>query len=290
MKKEKSKNIVKQIYKKFRWKRYLQLLLGSFIFALAFNLFILPNNFVYGGVSGISIILQELFGFEPSPTIMIISVLLLIVSYFTLGKEKTAGSIMGSLLFPVMVDLTSNIRLYLDIDTSQMLLSAIFGGVVSGIGAGLIYKAGFTNGGTDIVNQIVSKYCKVSIGKAIMMSDGLILLSGTFVFGINNFMYALIVLYIISVLTDRVLLGISDSKAFYIVTEKDNEVKEFVLDKLSHGVTIFEARGGYENKKQKVLFCVIPTKEYFKLKEGISLIDDKAFFVVTDAYEVYGGE
>lgn len=171
-----------------------------------------------------------------------------------------------------------------------MLLSAIFGGVVAGIGAGLIYKAGFTNGGTDIVNQIVSKYCKVSIGKAIMMSDGLILLSGTFVFGINNFMYALIVLYIISVLTDRVLLGISDSKAFYIVTEKDNEVKEFVLDKLSHGVTIFEARGGYENKKQKVLFCVIPTKEYFKLKEGISLIDDKAFFVVTDAYEVYGGE
>ena len=91
-------------------------------------------------------------------------------------------------------------------------------------------------------------------------------------------------------LADRVLLGISDSKAFYIVTEKEKAVKNFVLQKLSHGVTIFDAKGGYENKKQRVLFCVIPTKEYFKLKEGISEIDDKAFFVVTDAYEVYGGE
>ena len=86
------------------------------------------------------------------------------------------------------------------------------------------------------------------------------------------------------------LLGISNSKAFYIVTEKEAEVKDFILTNLSHGVTVFKARGGYENKKQDVLFCVIPTKAYFKLKEGISLIDPSAFFVVTDAYEVYGGE
>ena len=171
-----------------------------------------------------------------------------------------------------------------------MLLSAIFGGVTTGLGAGLVYKAGFTTGGTDIIEQIISKYSKVSMGRAIIMCDGMILLFGTFMFGINNFMYALIVLYLISILADRVLLGISDSKAFYIVTEKDKEVKEFILNKLSHGVTIFEARGGYEQKKQKVLFCVIPTKEYFKLKEGIREIDMNAFFVVTDAYEVHGGE
>ena len=103
-------------------------------------------------------------------------------------------------------------------------------------------------------------------------------------------MYGVIILYIISMLTDKVLLGISDSKAFYIVTEKEEQVKEYILNNLSHGVTIFQARGGYDNKKQKVLFCVIPTKEYFKLKEGIAAIDQKAFFVVTDAYEVYGGE
>lgn len=283
-------NILTKIYKKVRIKRYLQLLLGITLFALAFNIFILPNNFVFGGVSGIAIIVQELFGIEPSLIIFVLSAILLIVSYFALGKEKTMASVLGSILFPVIVELTSNIRMFLDFDASQQLLSAIFGGVVAGLGSGLIYKAGFTSGGTDIIEQIMSKYLKMSMGKAMIICDGLILLSGTFIFGINNFMYALIVLYLISMLADRVLLGISDSKAFYIVTEKEKAVKNFVLQKLSHGVTIFDAKGGYENKKQRVLFCVIPTKEYFKLKEGISEIDDKAFFVVTDAYEVYGGE
>ena len=284
------RNILKEIYQKFKIKRYIQLVLGVIILALAFNIFILPNNFVYGGVSGVSIIAKELFGLDPSIVILVLSLLLLVISYFTLGKEKTAASILGSILFPIATKLTSNVGLFLDFDPSQQLLSAIFGGVVAGLGAGLIYKAGFTSGGTDIIEQIMSKYFKMSMGKAIIICDGLILISGTFIFGINNFMYAIIVLYLISMIADRVLLGISDSKAFYIVTENEKEVKAFILDKLSHGVTIFEARGGYENKKQKVLFCVIPTKEYFKLKEGIAMIDSKAFFVVTDAYEVYGGE
>lgn len=285
-----SENVLKKIYAKFKTKRYIQLLLGIILLALAFNIFILPNNFVYGGVSGVAIITQRLFGFDPSAVIFVLSVALLVISYFTLGKEKTAASVLGSILFPIAVKLTTNVKLFLDFDTSQPLLSAIFGGVIAGFGIGLIYKVGFTSGGTDIVSQILSKYLKMSIGKAIIICDGFILLSGTFIFGINNFMYALIVLYLISILTDKVLLGISDSKAFYIVTEYDKEVKDFVINRLNHGITIFEARGGYENKKQKVLFCVIPTKEYFKLKEGISRIDKDAFFVVTDAYEVYGGE
>ena len=227
---------------------------------------------------------------DESIVILALNLLLLVASYIFLGKEKTRATAVGSILFPLLVKLTSDIAYYIEIDTSQLLLSAIFGGVTTGLGAGLVYKAGFTTGGTDIIEQIISKYSKVSMGRAIIMCDGMILLFGTFMFGINNFMYALIVLYLISILADRVLLGISDSKPFYIVTEKDKEVKEFILNKLSHGVTIFEARGGYEQKKQKVLFCVIPTKEYFKLKEGIREIDMNAFFVVTDAYEVHGGE
>lgn len=282
--------ISKKVNLKLQVKRYLQLILGVFILALSFNIFILPNNFVYGSISGLSIVTQKLFGIEPSSFIMIVSILLLVVSYFVLGKEKTAASILGSILYPIAVKLLSNVRLYIDFDSSQLLLSAIFGGIASGLGAGLVYKAGFTTGGTDIIEQIMSKYLKMSMGKAIILCDGIILLCGTIFFGINNFMYALIVLYLISTLADRVLLGISDSKAFYIVTEEDKLVKDFILNGLSHGVTIFEARGGYENKKQKVLFCVVPTKEYFRLKEGIKNIDSKAFFVVTDAYEVYGGE
>lgn len=284
------KTILKKRINKNIIKRYMQMLIGVTLLSLAYNIFILPNNFVYGGVSGLAIVVKRIFAIEPSLFILISSVLLLIISFLVLGKEKTMGSVVGSILYPIMVEVTSNVRIYLDFDTSQLLLAAIFGGILAGIGSGFIYKAGFSTGGTDITAQILHKYAKMSMGKSLVVCNGVVLLFGTFIFGINNFMYALIVMYLISMLADKVLLGISDSKAFYIITENVEEVKSFILSQLNHGVTIFNAKGGHNNKKRKVLFCVIPTKEYFKLKEGISLIDDKAFFVATDAYEVYGGE
>ena len=161
---KKNNDIKINIYK-INLKRAMQLIFGVTIMALAFNIFILPNNFVYGGVSGVSIITQELFGLDPSTVIFILSVFLLVVSYFALGKEKTAASVLGSILFPIVVKLTSNIRVFLDFDVSQPLLSAIFGGVIVGLGAGLVYKAGFTSGGTDIkfnhLNPLKIGYCKV---------------------------------------------------------------------------------------------------------------------------------
>ncbi len=283
-------DVLKDIYKKTRIKRYLFLAVGCFLVALSFNLFYQPYDLVVGGVSGISLIMKHFLGTEPSTVIFILSVILVIISYFFLGKEATKATILGTILYPLFVKLTANIAVYIDLDASEVFLAAVFGGLLNGFGSGLIFKAGFTTGGTDILNQIVAKYGKVSMGKAILMTDGLIVLAGGFTFGFTKLMYAIIVLYIISFMTDRVLLGISDSKAFYIITEEEKEVKDYILKYLHHGVTAFPAHGGYDNKKQTVLMCVIPTKEYFKLKEGIHKIDESAFFVVTDAYEVFGGE
>lgn len=285
-----SENILENIYQKFRIRRYIQLVIGIFIMAVTFNLFLYPNDIVFGGVSGLAIIANRLFNIEASMFIYASSSILLIVSYFALGKEKTLGSIVGSLLFPLFVQLTGNVGTYITIANSEVLLCALFGGVLYGFGAGLVFKAGFTSGGTDIINQIFSKYLHISMGNAMLISDGLIVILGAFVFGVNKLMYALIVIYIIGIMTDKVLLGISDSKAFYIITEKDDEVKDYILNYLGHGVTIFDTRGGFTKEKQKLLMCVVPTKEYFKLKEGIHEIDNKSFFVVTDAYEVSGGE
>lgn len=289
-KKKISENIIENIYQKFRIRRYIKLVIGIFIMAVTFNLFLYPNDIVFGGVSGLSIITDRLFNIEASMFIYISSSILLIVSYFFLGKEKTLGSLVGSLLFPLFVQLTENVGTYITIANSEVLLCALFGGVLYGFGAGLVFKAGFTSGGTDIINQILSKYLHVSMGNAMLMSDGLIVILGAFVFGVNKLMYALIVIYIIGIMTDKVLLGISDKKAFYIITEKDGEVKDYILNYLGHGVTIFDTRGGFTKERQKLLMCVVPTKEYFKLKEGIHEIDNKSFFVVTDAYEVSGGE
>ena len=282
--------VIEEIYKKSRLKRALQFGIGCLIVAIAYNLFLAPNNLVAGGVSGLAIILKKLFNFDDFYVILIGDVLLLGASYLLLGKEKTRGSVIGSLLFPVFIKLTSNITNIITIDTSPLLLSSIFGGVLFGIGAGMIFKAGYTTGGTDILNQIVAKYFKLGVGTSMLYTDGLIILFSSFIFGATKLMYSVIILYIISVMSDRIILGISDSKAFYIVTAEEEAIKEYILKYLNHGVTIFNAKGGLAKEKHNVLMCVLPTKDYYKLKEGIAQIDPEAFFVVTDAYEVFGGE
>ena len=279
-----------KIDNKSKFKRYAQFCLGCLLVAISFNLFLAPNDLVPGGVSGFSVIINHLLGINKSIIILGLSLLLLILSYIFLGKNKTRGSILGSLLFPLFVEITSNISEIIQIDTSQLLLSAVFGGILYGFGAGIIFKAGFTTGGTDILNQIISKYAKVSMGKSMLICDGTIVLLSGIVFGPNKLMYSVIILYLISYMSDRVILGISDSKAFYIVTDEEKKIKEYVIKYLNHGVTVFNAKGGYKKEKQTVLLCVLPTKDYYKLKEGIHEIDPDAFFVVTDAYEVFGGE
>ncbi len=279
-----------KIDNKSKFKRYAQFCLGCLLVAISFNLFLAPNDLVPGGVSGFSVIINHLLGINKSIIILGLSLFLLILSYIFLGKNKTRGSILGSLLFPLFVEITSNISEIIQIDTSQLLLSAVFGGILYGFGAGIIFKAGFTTGGTDILNQIISKYAKVSMGKSMLICDGTIVLLSGIVFGPTKLMYSVIILYLISYMSDRVILGISDSKAFYIVTDEEKKIKEYVIKYLNHGVTVFNAKGGYKKEKQTVLLCVLPTKDYYKLKEGIHEIDPDAFFVVTDAYEVFGGE
>lgn len=282
--------ILSRIGHKSRVKRFINFFLGCLIVAISYNLFLAPNNLVPSGISGLAIILHELFDFNNSLVILIGNVSLLIVSYFALGKEKTKATILGSILYPILVSLTANISELITIDSSQLLLPTIFGGITFGLGAGMIYKAGYTTGGTDVLTQIVSKYFKKSMGKSMFFSDGLIVLASGFVFGPTKVMYAIIVFYIISYISDRVILGVSDSKAFYIITDEEKAIKRFILEELGHGVTEFNARGGFAKEKQTVLMCVLPTKDYYRLKEGIQDLDPSAFFVVTDAYEVFGGE
>ena len=279
----------KTIKQKIRVKELIEFIIGCFLVALAFNLFMSPNNLVAGGVSGFSLILKHFFGLNPSTIISVANVFLIILSFLVLGKEKTKATILGSILFPIFVSLTEHLSTYISFKESEMILIAVFGGVLQGLGAGLIFRAGYSTGGTDILNMIVSKIFKISLGNSMFFTDGTIIVIGAFVFGFNHLMYSLIILYLISTLTDKVVLGISDSKAFYIITSKEKEVKDFVINELKHGVTEFNAKGGFNSENQTVLMSVVPTREYYKLKEGIHNIDKNAFFVAMDSYEVKGG-
>ena len=236
-------------------------------------------------MSGLSIVFSK-FGIPNFLFILIANILLLILSYFLLGPKKTRNSIVGSLMFPFFVWLTDFLVPYLNFDNVELLVIAIIGGVIAGLGYGLIYKTNFNTGGTDILCEIFSKYTKISLGRAIWISDGLVVLSGLFVFSWEIVLYGFLVLYLISFMIDKVVLGVSQSKAFYIVTDKKEEVREFLLSITDGGVTLIDAKGGYSNHKETLLLGVVPTRQYFIVKEGLKLIDENIFFLACDAYEV----
>ncbi len=267
----------------------IEFIIGLTLFSLAFNLFLLPNDLVFGGVSGLSIVFNSKFGIDPSLFVLVVNIFLLIISFIFLGKEKTAKGIIGSLLLPLFMKITEILTLYIDLSDIDILVAALYGGVLAGIGIGLVYKTGFNTGGTDIINLIINKYAGFSIGRSMFVSDGIIVLSGIFVFGLIKSMYAGIVLFLLSKLSDRVILGIGRSKAFYIITDEPDKVRDFIVKKLGHGITEINAKGGFKKESQKVLFTVIPTQEYYQIKNELNRIDKSAFFVVVDAFESKGG-
>lgn len=286
----KAKKKEKNYLLKKKIKRYGSFILGCLLVAISYNAFLANHDLVPGGISGLAIILNHLFGINNALFVFLVGIFLLVISYLLLGKEKTKYSVLGTIIFPIFLELTVGVTNLITIDETQLLLASLFGGVIYGVGIGMILKAGFTTGGTDIINQILSKYLKISMGKAILITDGIIVFISAIVFGPIHLMYSVLVLYILSIMSDRIILGISDSKAFFIVTEEDDKVKDYVLSELGHGATIFKAKGGLNKENQNVLLCVLPTKDYYKLRAGINAIDQEAFFVATDAYEVYGGE
>lgn len=283
-------SILETVRKKKLIRRYLILIISLFISACYFNLLQYPSKIVTGGSTGVSIILSTYFDIEPSKIIFVISLVLLLIGFVFLGLEKTSGAIVSTIVYPVFVELTANIDNYITVDLTDKVLISIFLGVLAGITTGMVYKVGFSNGGFSIISEIISKYKKISISNISFVINLIIVIIGGASFGWTMVMYAVIVLYIYSIILDRVLIGVSRNKAVYIITSKEDEMGNYIMNSLKHGVTIFDVKGGFMEKKRKVLMTVIPNREYFRLKEGIKEIDTNAFFIVTDSYQVYGGE
>ncbi len=280
-------NLIDKVNKKNLVKRYIMLLSGCLIVAFSFNLFFLRYNIVCFGVSGVSIVLAE-FGIPPSTFIMVTNIILLIISYFFLGINDTKNQIVGSLIYPIFVSLTALLTNMIDLGNLEMIVIAVMGGVLAGVGYGLIYKSGYGTGGTDIIGNMVVKYSKISMGTAMMFINVSIIILGKIVFSWKTVMYAIVVAYLISMFTDKILLGISDSKAFYIVVDKnkDDLVRDFLISLEGVGSTIIESHGGYSNDKQTLILAVVPTRMYFLVKEGLREIDKNIFYLVCDSYEV----
>jgi uncharacterized membrane-anchored protein YitT (DUF2179 family) len=283
-------DIIKIITKKKKTQRIILMAMSLLLSAVLYNLFLLPLNLVTGGTNGIATITHYVYGIDPAIMIFLLSIACTIFSLMYVGVERTAGTIIASIIYPLLVELTSPLSNLLLNNTNDMLLLVLFAGVLSGVANGLMYKTGYSNGGFPVVSQVLYEKKNIPIAKSSLVINVTIVLIGAFFFGTTNAMYAIILLYINNIVLDKVLLGISNNKAFYIITSEEDKIKEYIIKTLNHNITTFEVKGGFQDKNRKVMLTVIPTSEYFKVTEGIKNIDKDAFFVVTDSYQVEGGK
>ena len=282
-------NIIKAIKGKNLLFRVAILCLATYISAIVFNLFFVPTNMTAGGSSGLSIVIHEITGIEQGNLVTIIYIITLVLSFIFLDLEKSFSIVLSTIIYPIFVKMTGNITNFIQLDYSDMTTICIISGILNGVTSGLIYRIGFNPGGLSVIAQIIYKYFKISISKVNLFMSFVIVLMGGYYFGINHILYAIIVMYITAFMTDKVLLGISKNKYVYIVTSEEDKVHEFITEHLKHGVTKLACETGFMERKKFVLMTSIPTRDYTILKEGIHLIDKKAFLVATDAYQSYGG-
>lgn len=268
----------------------LTFVLGVFLVAMCYNLFLLPNNFVVGGLTGVSVIVKEVFNYDPATFIFIFSMLLLVVSYFTLGKEITRNNTIGSFLYPLMIYITTPLcsAILSKVTISEFLVKVILAGLLYGLGNGLIYKHNYSTGGGDIIMQLISKYFKISTANAYLPGRLIVIVLSSFVFGFEIFLYSIIVVLISDFIVERVVVGVSHSKVFYIYAEKLDEVKSIVTDEIKSGYTVLESKNAKKGKSE-ILMVVVMNRESHRLKTRIKMVDPKAFFIITDCYEVNGG-
>ncbi len=270
--------------------RYIMMLVALFVSALLYNLLLQPTKIVTGGVNGIAIINKYLNGINSSITIFAISLVMVILSYIYLGKKRTIGTLTATFIYPILVELTSYLTKYIYIDLTDLLVISIFIGVIGGLANGMIYKTGFSNGGLPVISQILFEEYGIPIGKTNFVINVIIILIGSYFFGTNMIMYAIIILYINSLIVDKIILGSTKSKAIYIFTSKEETIKDFLFNDMKHSATIFNVKGGYQNKERQMILTVIPTSEYFEITESIKLLDPQVFYLVNNAYEVKGGK
>lgn len=262
---------------------------GVLLYALSFSLFFSPNDIVTGGSTGLSIIIKRMFNIDPSVFVLVFSAVFLIIGYTTLGKYNTIKTICGVIMLPIFMKFTSIFPTFIDLSNLSLFLTVLLGGVIMGLGNGIIIRSGFSTGGFQTIYQILNKYLAISIGKATLITNGILILLGSTYFGITKALYAIVALYVASEITDKVMLETSINKTFFIITKKSSEINTYITEILGKSATIINAKGGYKDDNKKILMCAIPTRQYYQVKEVIENIDENAFFLITDTYEVYGG-
>lgn len=266
-------------------KKYTKIIIGCLLISLGLNIFIVPSKLIPSGILGLTSLLSYNYGFNNAALLIIVNVWILWLIYMLYDKEKLKKYMLPTIILPFFIYITSFIHINLTNSVEELLI-AISGAFIMGFGYSLMYKEGYKTGAIIILEDI---YNDISGRNTRMLSRGfdvILIIIVSILYGIEQALYSSLTIVIIRYMTTKARIGISDSKAFYIITTKEKEIKKYLMEELNHDLTAFDAEGGFSKKKSRVIMTVISTKDYFKVKEGIQMIDPKAFISVTDNYEV----
>lgn len=266
--------------------RLFWILLGSFVSSIALNSFIIPHKLLSGGVTGVSILIQYVTGLPSGYFILALNIPIFIIGIRNVDKDFTFFSLIGMLSLSGFLIITKDISKVLMVN--DILLSCIYGGVVGGIGAGIVFRARASQGGTDIIAVVVKRKNGMNIATMSFAINIVIVIVGAFLSNVETAMYTLISMYVSSAVIDRVMDGLEKKKMLFIVTEKEGEVSNEIMKALGRGITLFYGEGAYTGDEKRVINCVVTSKQVMKIKKIIDEIDPNAFMSIVDASEVNG--
>ena len=258
--------------------------LGCMIMAFNINYFFLGNKLAQGGVGGLSLILHYLSHIDISYIYFGLNVPLIIAAYIFLGKEFVVKTLYATVVLTISLKIFGNFREPLD----EILMASILGGALNGIGIGIVFYAGGSTGGTDIIAKIINKYYGIALGKVLLAMDFIILSLVAFIFGKIIFMYTLISLVVTAKIVDLIQEGIYSAKGVTIITNKTEELKNRIMQDVERGLTIINAKGAYTQRDVSMLYCVVGKYQLIKVKNIVKEVDPEAFMIVSHVHEVIG--
>lgn len=267
---------------------YMLVIIGNLILALGVGLFILPNHILSGGVAGIAVALEPILLISSNMIINILTFCLFGVGALVLGKKFLIKTALSSILYPLFLTIISQFTDAVYI-TDNAILASLYGGVMIGLGVGLVFRTGASTGGMDIPPLIINKYTGLPLPTLVLVIDGLTVILGAAVYGIEASLIGIISVWVSSYMINKAItFGGHEAKNVMIISDKYEEIMNAIAQSIGRGATILEGIGGYTKEKRPVLMIVIVKKQYAEVNRIVSHIDPTAFMIVTDAREVQG--
>ena len=258
--------------------------IGSFIAAVGYNSLLVKNNIASGGVGGLAISLNALFGWNNANFVLATTIPLLILCWFFLGREVLLKTFYGSLVFPTFIKLTEGLPTL----TKQSLLAAIFGGIVLGLGLGIVFYGNSSTGGTGIITQILNKYTPLPLGMVLLIVDGIIVAISAIAFPPDTVMYSILSLGVVSLTIDKMMVGLNSSRNLLIISQNSEQILNYITRVADRGATKIPVLGGHTGHAQNMIMTTLSTHEVPKVQEEIQKIDETAFIVIVPASTVMG--